>query len=90
MSEIPRPPRRPESEVVAGCLATLHRLRPDLVPCLVGRTRVLGWLPGQPWARGLPLVLPARLVANLEQRRRHGRPAHEWAALPNLQRMAAG
>lgn len=40
-------------------------------------------------AHGAPLVLPPWLVRVLEARRRHGEPARAWAALPNLQRMAA-
>lgn len=55
-------PKRPdttlESTIAKACFETLRRLRPDLEPHLVGRTRVLGWLPGQPWARGLPLAWP--------------------------------
>ena len=39
-------------------------------------------------ALGVPVVLPARLVRTLTERRRHGASAYEWAALPNLQRLA--
>jgi len=54
----PRLPSRSEAATIEVCLATLRRLRPDLEPYLVGRTRVLGWIAGQPWARGLPLEGP--------------------------------
>lgn len=40
-------------------------------------------------AQGQPILLAPWLVRMLEQRRRHREPAHTWAALPNLQRMAA-
>lgn len=64
MSELPRPPRRPESDVVAGCLATLHGLRaPDhwrpgrtdlTIPAALDKSR---------WERVVPLS--ARAIAAL-------------------------
>jgi hypothetical protein len=39
-------------------------------------------------ALGVPVTLSVRLVRTLEARRHHRASASQWAALPNLQRLA--